>query len=41
MQNLAAEGISAGVHNVGDVMCDALLYNTEVAQQRSRILREL
>ncbi len=38
IQNLSAEGITSGVHNVGDVMYDALLYNIEIAQQRSRIL---
>jgi UDP-N-acetylglucosamine 2-epimerase len=38
VQNLSAEGMTSGVHNVGDVMYDALLYNIEIAQQRSHIL---
>jgi UDP-N-acetylglucosamine 2-epimerase len=41
VDNLAKEGITAGVHLVGDVMQDALLYNKEIAQQRSRVLDTL
>jgi UDP-GlcNAc3NAcA epimerase len=39
--NLAREGISAGVHLVGDVMRDALLVHLEIAEQRSRVLEHL
>jgi UDP-N-acetylglucosamine 2-epimerase len=38
VKNLSNEGITAGVHNVGDVMYDATLYNIEIAEQRSKIL---
>ena len=38
VRNLAAEGISAGVHQVGDVMYDGLLYNLSLAQAQSTIL---
>lgn len=38
LRNLANEGIVNGVHNVGDVMYDATLYNIEKAQQKSKIL---
>jgi UDP-GlcNAc3NAcA epimerase len=41
VENLAAEGIRRGVHLVGDVMYDALLYFVERARQRSTILQEL
>lgn len=41
VDNLAAEGITAGVHLVGDVMVDALLYNTGVAEQSSTVLEVL
>ena len=41
MRNLAAEGIVEGVHNVGDVMYDALLYNLGLAEQRSKVLGSL
>lgn len=40
VDNLAAEGITTGVHLVGDVMVDALLYNTEIAE-RSSTVREV
>jgi UDP-N-acetylglucosamine 2-epimerase len=36
--NLAAEGITAGVHLVGDVMYDALLQSAPLAEKRSRAL---
>ena len=39
--NLAAEGITAGVHLVGDVMFDALMYAAERAKSESRILDRL
>ena len=38
---LMQEGITQGVHLVGDVMYDAVLYNVDLAQQRSTILAEL
>lgn len=41
VDNLAAEGVTSGVHNVGDVMYDAILHSIEVAEQRSLILQEL
>ncbi len=41
VDNLADEGIREGVHLVGDVMVDALLFNAEVAQERSTILEQL
>ncbi len=41
VRNLAAEGITAGVHNVGDVMYDALLHSMEVACSNSGILEAL
>jgi UDP-GlcNAc3NAcA epimerase len=41
VNNLAREGITRGVHNVGDVMVDALLYNAGIAEQRSAIIRSL
>ena len=41
VHNLAAEGITEGVHNVGDVMYDAMLHNVEIAARRSRILSDL
>ena len=39
--NLAAEGISSGVHYVGDVMYDAVLANLPIARERSTILSRL
>ncbi len=39
--NLAAEGVTGGVHLVGDVMLDAMNYNRMVAEERSRILDEV
>ncbi|MEZ4859688.1 MAG: UDP-N-acetylglucosamine 2-epimerase (non-hydrolyzing) [Caldilineaceae bacterium] len=38
---LAKEGITQGVHLVGDTMYDAVLQFSELAQQRSTILRDL
>jgi UDP-GlcNAc3NAcA epimerase len=40
-RNLAAEGIRDGVHCVGDVMYDTTLMMTDVARQRSTILKRL
>jgi UDP-N-acetylglucosamine 2-epimerase len=39
--NLKAEGITRGVHVVGDVMADALAYAVERSQGRSQILQRL
>ena len=41
VQSLEKEGIVEGVHNVGDVMYDALLYNLELARKQSTILSKL
>ena len=41
VENLASEGIIEGVHNVGDVMYDALLFNLSIARNRSTILEDL
>jgi UDP-GlcNAc3NAcA epimerase len=37
--NLAAEGIRAGVHNVGDVMYDVALYYRDKARRQSTVMR--
>ena len=39
--NLAAEGVVAGVHRVGDVMYEALMHAVSVAERRSGILPQL
>lgn len=39
--NLAEEGITEGVHHVGDVMYDAALYYADIAEVRSTILDDL
>jgi UDP-GlcNAc3NAcA epimerase len=39
--NLAREGITRGVHQVGDVMYDSVLFNAELAKQRSDILARM
>jgi UDP-GlcNAc3NAcA epimerase len=39
--NLKAEGIIDNVHNVGDVMVDAVLYNQRLAEEKSTILDDL
>lgn len=39
--NLAAEGITEGVHRVGDVMYDALLRHSQTALRRSTILQRI
>jgi UDP-GlcNAc3NAcA epimerase len=41
VENLNKEGITAGIHIVGDVMVDALVTYTKVAEQKSRILDDL
>jgi len=41
VRNLAHEGITGGVHPVGDVMVDALHFNRGVASDKSRILERL
>lgn len=41
VENLAREGITDGVHLVGDTMFDAVLQFAEVARQRSMILDQL
>jgi UDP-N-acetylglucosamine 2-epimerase len=41
VKNLAREGIIRGVHNVGDVMYDAVLHNIGIAEKRSSVLRRL
>lgn len=41
VKTLQNEGITEGVHFVGDVMYDAILWAREVAQERSDILQEV
>ncbi len=41
VDKLAREGITDGVHLVGDVMVDALEYNRKVAERKSKIIEEL
>lgn len=41
VNNLAKEGITSGVYFVGDVMYDAVLQYSEIAEKRSTILRNL
>ena len=41
VDNLAREGITEGVHLVGDTMYDAVLQFAEIARQRSTILQDL
>lgn len=41
VKNLKSEGVTEGVHNVGDVMLDALQYNKQIAEDRSTILDDL
>ncbi len=41
VDNLRNEGITRGVHLVGDVMVDALEFNREIAKERSQILKRL
>jgi UDP-N-acetylglucosamine 2-epimerase len=41
VKNLANEGIVKGVHNVGDVMYDSVLYNAALARRNSTITKTL
>lgn len=41
VRNLASEGITKGVHQVGDVMYDSVLFNTSLAEQSSTIMQRL
>lgn len=41
VMNLKNESITEGVHNVGDVMMDAVLYNSVIAEEKSTILEDL
>jgi len=41
VDNLRNEGITQGVHLVGDVMADALDFNKKIAEERSRVLERL
>lgn len=41
VHNLRQEGLTQGVHNVGDIMYDAVLYYTRMALGKSRILEAL
>jgi UDP-N-acetylglucosamine 2-epimerase (non-hydrolysing) len=41
VDNLTKEGITRGVHRVGDVMVDALIHNTEIAKKKSKIIKNL
>jgi UDP-N-acetylglucosamine 2-epimerase len=39
--NLAREGVTAGVHQVGDVMYDSVLFNARLAEQSSGVMARL
>lgn len=41
VENLKNEGITENVYLTGDVMVDSLLYNREIAEQKSNILNDL
>lgn len=41
VDNLTKEGITLGVHLVGDVMYDSVLFNIKLAEKRSQILETL
>lgn len=41
VENLRREGIEKGVHLVGDVMYDSVLFNRTLAERKSRILEQL
>lgn len=41
VRNLAKEGITKGVHRVGDVMYDSVLFNVRLAEQSSDVIRRL
>lgn len=36
-QNLSKEGITEGIHNVGDVMMDAVFYNMDLAEEKHEL----
>jgi len=40
VKNLATEGIFKGVHNLGDVMYDAVMQHLAMAQQKSTVIRD-
>ena len=39
--NLRGEGVTEGVHQVGDVMYDSVLYNRDLSRGKSRIVEQL
>ncbi|RLB77729.1 MAG: UDP-N-acetylglucosamine 2-epimerase (non-hydrolyzing) [Deltaproteobacteria bacterium] len=41
VENLKNEGIFIGVHLVGDVMYDSVLYNVKLAENKSKIIKKL
>lgn len=41
VKNLAGEGITEGVYNVGDVMYDSMLFNSNLAGMSSDVMRRL
>ena len=41
IKNLSYEGITKNVHNVGDVMFDAILNFTEISKEKSKIMERL
>lgn len=41
VDNLKAEGVTKGVHNVGDVMYDVALFYRERAKQQSKVIEKL
>lgn len=41
IENLAREGITRGVHQVGDVMYDSVLFHTQQAERTSHVLSRL
>ncbi|MBA4603490.1 non-hydrolyzing UDP-N-acetylglucosamine 2-epimerase [Thermoactinomyces mirandus] len=41
IRHLASEGITEGVHLVGDVMLDAVLYNKRLAEEKTTTLQDL
>lgn len=41
VENLTREHVAGAVHQVGDVMYDSVLFNTDLARRRSRILQTL
>jgi len=41
VQNLEKEGITKGVHQIGDVMYDALLHNLELSRSQSKVMERM